>query len=135
MLANHNEKWLKDNTIYLTKFGSNAYGTATPESDLDVRGVALIPKSHILGILNNFDQAIFNEPIDLTVFGLTKFVKLAMEANPSVLEILFTDESNHIFVNDDGQKLLDIRELFLSKKARYTMGGYAYQQIKSLRLH
>lgn len=136
MLAGHNDKWLKDNTIYLTRFGSNAYGTATPTSDLDIRGVSIPPiKEYGLGLLKNFEQAIFSEPIDLTVFGITKFVKLAMENNPSVLEILFTDESDHIYKNEDGQKLLDIKDLFLSKKARYTMGGYAYQQIKRLKLH
>jgi len=136
MLAGHNEKWLKDKTIYLTRFGSNAYGTSTPESDLDVRGVCIAPiKEFRLGILNNCEQFIFSDPIDLTVFEITKFVKLCLNNNPSCLEILFTDESDHLFINDDGIKLLDIRELFLSKKARFTLGGYCFQQIKRLKLH
>ncbi len=61
MLEGHNEKWLNDNTIYLTKHGSQAYGTNTPTSDLDVRGVCIPPiKTHNLGLLNNFHQ-VFRE--------------------------------------------------------------------------
>lgn len=136
MLKNHNEKWLKDNTIYLTKHGSHCYGTATPTSDLDVRGVCIPPvKTYNFGILNNFEQVIFSEPIDLTVFGITKFVQLCLNANPNTLEILFTEEEDHLFINDDGRKLLDIRDSFLSKKLRYSLAGYAHSQLKRIKTH
>jgi hypothetical protein len=32
--------WLKSRTIFLCLSGSHAYGTATPESDVDLRGIA-----------------------------------------------------------------------------------------------
>jgi len=131
-----NLKWLEEKTIYLTKYGSNAYGTNTPSSDLDVRGVCVPPvREYSLGILDLFEQAIFSEPIDLTIFGLQKFVHLSLEANPNCLEILFTDPSDHLFVSSVGESLLSIRELFLSKKCRYTNAGYAHQQLKRIRGH
>src|SRR5690554_3239886 len=134
-ISKSNHKWLESNTIFLTVHGSHAYGTARPDSDLDIRGVCIPPKEYYLGILDNFEQAIFNEPVDLTIFGISKFIKLAMDANPNALEIIFTDESDHIFVSDIGKKMLDIRESFISKKARFTMAGYARSQLKRFHTH
>lgn len=131
-----NLKWLKTNTIYLTLHGSHAYGTARPDSDIDVRGICIPPiKQYNLGILDKFEQAEFKEPIDCVIFDLKKFVKLAIENNPNALEILFTEPEDHIFVSDIGKKLLDIRDLFLSKKIKYTMSGYAAAQIKRIERH
>lgn len=131
-----NLKWLKANTIYLTLHGSHAYGTARPDSDIDVRGVCIPPvKQYNLGLLDNFEQAQFDEPIDCVIFGITKFVKLALENNPNALEILFTESEDHIFTSDIGKKLLDIRDLFLSKKIKYTMSGYSRAQIIRIERH
>lgn len=51
--------WLNPRTILLTKHGSQAYGTSTPESDLDVKGVAVAPRECYLGFLRRFEQAEF----------------------------------------------------------------------------
>ena|GEM_PF-6700311 len=37
-------KHLKNNLIFLTFGGSHAYGTSTPESDVDIRGCAFNPR-------------------------------------------------------------------------------------------
>jgi len=39
---------LKDNIILLTTGGSVAYGTNTPESDLDIKGIALNLRKELL---------------------------------------------------------------------------------------
>lgn len=130
-----NLKFLKPNLIFATLYGSRAYGTHRPDSDIDVRGIVLEPKEVLLGVIENFEQAIFNEPLDCTFFGFRKFIRLAIENNPNILEIIFTDPSDHIFKNNFGQSLLDIRESFLSKKCRYSLGGYGFQQLKRLKIH
>ena len=42
------EKQLGDNIIFLVVAGSHAYGLSTPDSDVDVRGVALETPEHFL---------------------------------------------------------------------------------------
>ena len=76
---------LKNNIIYLTIHGSLAYGTATPESDLDIRGIFIPPKKYFLGALDRCEQAEFKEPHDIVIFELRKFVHLALDNNPNVI--------------------------------------------------
>lgn len=127
--------WLDQNTIFLTKHGSHAYGTSTPTSDLDLRGVCVQPESYYLGFLNQFDQSVNNKPQDITVFGLRKFFELATKGNPNALEILFTDPSDHLKMTEEGEMLLSCREAFLSKKLKHTLSGYAHAQIKRIKTH
>lgn len=129
-----NLDWLKDRTIYMSVHGSMAYGTNLPTSDVDIRGVCVAPKEYYLGYDKNFEQAIQNNP-DITIFELRKFIKLASNCNPNVLEVLYTDESDHLIKSHLGQKLLYIRDLFISKKAKATFQGYACAQMKRIELH
>ena len=46
---------LKDHIIYLVASGSYGYGTNVGTSDIDLRGVVVESKKHILG-LDNFEQ-------------------------------------------------------------------------------
>jgi len=129
-----NLTWLPSSTIYLTVHGSHAYGTNTPESDLDVRGVCIAPKEYHLGFKNVFEQAEQHEP-DLTVFELRKFLRLAAECNPNVIEVLFTDDSDRLQVTPAGEILLANRDIFLSRKAKHTFSGYAISQLRRINLH
>jgi len=38
--------WLRDSVIFLTEYGSHAYGMVTTSSDLDVRGICIPPKEY-----------------------------------------------------------------------------------------
>ena len=129
-----NLEWLRERTIYLTQHGSRCYGTSTPASDLDVRGIAIAPKEYYLGMTNNFEQATSKEP-DLVIFELRKFLKLASECNPNALEIIFTDNQDHFYVSRIGKLLLDNRDLFLSKRVKFTFQGYANAQMKRILTH
>ena len=127
--------WLTKNTIYLTKHGSHAYGTATPLSDMDIRGIVVLPKKYYLGILDSFEQYQSMDPYDLTVFDIRKFCKLAMDANPNALEIIFTDFSDQIYRSPIFDKLFYIRDKFLSKKCKYSMAGYSQSQLRRIKTH
>ena len=48
--------WLQARTILLTRSGSHAYGLATDESDLDVRGVAIAPLPYYVGFSQRFER-------------------------------------------------------------------------------
>jgi hypothetical protein len=129
-----NLTWLPSHTIFLSLHGSHAYGTSTPESDLDVRGVCIAPREYYLGFTQAFEQAEQHEP-DLTIFDLRKFLRLAADANPNVIEVLFTDPSDHLRVTKLGERLLENRNLFLSKRVKSTFSGYAVSQLRRIQRH
>src|ERR1700723_3606349 len=130
-----NLSWLKDNTLFLTLHGSRAYGTNHANSDYDFKGLCVPPLEYYLGFTNNFEQAEFKKPNDLVIFEISKFFKLAADCNPSVIEILFTDPTDHIISKPIFKKILDVKYDFLSRKARHTFSGYAMSQLKRLQLH
>lgn len=127
--------WLLDNTMYLAVHGSHCYGLATDISDIDVRGIALRPQKDYLTNRNKFDQQEIKGEYDVAIFDLHKFVALAEKGNPNVLEILFVNEEHILHCNSFGKALVDNKELFLSKKIRHTLSGYAFAQLKRINNH
>ena len=87
--------------ILVTISGSWAYGTNKPDSDIDARGIFLDPVNSILG-LSNFEQHEIhdtNKELDIVMYGLRKFIKLALENNPNVIELLSPQERNIIYAS------------------------------------
>jgi uncharacterized protein len=137
-ISKSNLGWVSDRTIFLTRHGSHAYGTNTPTSDEDFKGVAIPPQKYFLGYLERFEQAEFRhqkDGLDCVVYDLRKFFKLAADCNPSIIEVLFTDPSDHIQVTKLGEQLLENKQLFVSKKAKHTFSGYAVSQLKKIKAH
>lgn len=126
---------VRKNTIYYARHGSHAYGTNIATSDEDFRGVAVAPKSHVIGFAHTFEQQETKGHEDSVIFDLRKFMSLAAECNPNIIEVLFVDDSDVLECTEAGRLLLDHRELFLSKKARFTFSGYATSQLKRIRTH
>jgi len=129
------ELFWETNLIYKVVAGSHAYGLDTPESDLDVRGVCIPPRRYLLG-LSPFEQWEHrDETGDVVIYALAKFVRLALACNPNIIELLYTDPRHVQFVNDFGQRLLEHRHLFLTKRARHTFAGYAISQLRRIERH
>jgi predicted nucleotidyltransferase len=132
-------KFPKENIIFLAETGSQLYGTATEDSDTDFVGVCVPPKDFCYG-LYNFDQlenrtnptnsGMMNnkEDVDETIYSITKYIRLLEKNNPNVLELLATPEDNIKYIDEFGQRLLDNKELFISKLIKNTFGGYARAQ-------
>jgi len=129
-----NLAWLPDRTIFLSRHGSWSYGTNIEGSDEDFRGVAIAPREYYLGSLHRFDQAESKDP-DLVIFCLRKFISLASQANPNVIEILFTDPSDHLIVTAAGRRLLESRGLFITRRVKHTFSGYAHSQLGRINRH
>jgi predicted nucleotidyltransferase len=128
-------EWIEDRTIYLARHGSHAYGTALPTSDHDLRGIAIPPRPYYLGWLHHFEQYEHKGEPDVVIFELRKFLSLAADCNPNVLEILFVAPEDQLKVTPVAERLLAEREIFLSKKARHTFSGYAISQLKRIETH
>jgi uncharacterized protein len=128
--------WLETGTILLVRHGSHAYGTNTPESDEDFKGVAVPPKPYFLGTMHRFEQAVLQAPDpDVVIYDIRKFINLAADCNPSIIEVLWTYESDHIVKTPLGQLLVNSRHNFLSKRIKFTFMGYAVAQLKRIKSH
>ena len=124
-------RFLGDNIILLAMGGSRAYGTNLPESDVDVRGVAINPSKQIFGLEGDFEQVVETNT-DTTIYSLNKMVKLLTSCNPNTIEILGCRPQDYLYIDKAGQLLLDNKRNFLSKKAIDTFGGYATAQYNRL---
>jgi hypothetical protein len=132
-----NLSWLKDGTILFSRHGSHAYGTNVPTSDQDFKGIAIPPKNYFFG-MDRFEQAEFKDipnNSEATIYDIRKFCKLAADCNPNIIEVLWSDPSDYIIMTQLGEELVNNRDMFLSKKARFTFAGYAHAQLKRIRLH
>ena len=126
---------LKQYSIYVTKHGSQAYGLATPTSDLDIKGVLVPPSEYYFSFLKKIEQIEEREPNDLVIFEIRKFFELAANCNPNIIEILNTAEDDVLYSTYEGERLRQIRDRFLSQKAKFTFSGYAYAQLKRIEGH
>ena len=121
---------LKGRLIFLTFGGSHAYGTSTPDSDVDIRGCAFNGRSDLIG-MGSFEQLV-DEKTDTTVYSFNKLIKLIIDCNPNTIEMLGCKREHYVFFNPVAGELLDNKRLFMSKKAVDSFGGYANQQLRRL---
>lgn len=132
--VNSDITWLKERTIFLVKSGSHCYGTNIETSDEDFRGIAIPPEEYFHGFVKNFEQFVKNDP-DLTIFDIRKFFKLASDANPNMLELLFVEPSDILHITSLGERLLSKRDAFISRACKERYLGYARSQLHRIKLH
>ncbi len=123
-------KRLGNRMILMGLGGSYAYGTNNENSDIDFRGVTLNLPSDLLG-LTEFEQY-EDVHTDTVIYSFNKMIKLLLECNPNIIELLGLDDSQYLIKTELGQILLDNRHLFLSKRAAKSFGGYAGAQLRRL---
>jgi predicted nucleotidyltransferase len=150
-------------TIVLGVGGSHAYGMARESSDVDLRGVCIVPRHIRDSVFKSFDQwtstsqegpwgdrsqsaldvleerlghdPMKNGPLDVVVYDIQKFTSLCAQNNPNVIELLYLEDGDVLFARDEYHKLRDNRHLFLSKKCKHTYTGYAQGQLKRIKGH
>ncbi len=121
---------LGDRIMLLGLSGSRGYGTNREDSDVDFRGVAKNLRSDLLG-LTDFEQ-FEDKATDTVIYSFNKIVNLLINCNPNTIEILGLDPDQYLICTELGQKLIDHRHLFLSKRAAYSFGHYADAQLRRL---
>jgi len=126
--------WVRGNTIHKIVAGSRLYGTARPDSDIDIRGVCLGPPETLLG-LSAFQQYQGDSEHDLTIYELRRFCSLALNANPNILDILMAPKSAWQILDPRWEIIYENRHAFLSQKVRHSFSGYAVSQLKRIQRH
>lgn len=111
--------------------GSTAYGLATPSSDIDRLGVYIEPLDQVLKVYYRVNKGTYvHKTPDRTCHELEKYLYLAMQGNPTVLELLWLDSYETTTVW--GEQLIALRHDLLSQRVRATYGGYALEQADRL---
>lgn len=132
--------------IFQAQVGSRVHGTSVGGDDRDEMGICIEPQDHVMGLWN-FDQYIFRtaqertgnanprseaDDLDLTVYGLRKFVRLASGGNPSILTLLYSPEDMIIFASPIGRGLLANHDMFHHRGAASRFLGYIEGQRKRM---
>ena len=109
--------------------GSQAYGLADAESDIDRRGIYL-PPADLHWSLYGVPEQLENDETQEAYWELQKFLVLALKANPNVLECLYTPLVEK--ATPLAEELLAMRSIFLSRLVYQTYNGYVLSQFKKM---
>jgi hypothetical protein len=120
---------LYQRVIFRCVIGSQAYGLADAESDVDRRGIYL-PTADLHWSLYGVPEQLENHQTQEAYWELQKFLVLALKANPNVLECLYTPLVEK--ATPLAEELLGMRGIFLSRLVYQTYNGYVLSQFKKM---
>ncbi|WP_287825955.1 nucleotidyltransferase domain-containing protein [Clostridium sp.] len=123
--------YLGNNIMLITLGGSYSYGLNNENSDLDIRGITANTKDEIL-TMNCKQKPYENKETDTTIYTLNQIINLLYNCNPNTIEILGCKDEHYLILNKYGKLLKDNANLFLSKRAIGSFGGYANSQLMRL---
>ena len=109
--------------------GSTAYNLNVAGSDVDKKGVFIMPQKQLYGFEQQ-DQ-IANATNDEVYFEIGRFLELLTKNNPNILELLNTPKE-HVLLRHPLMDLIKPED-FLSKLCLDTFAGYAQTQIRKAR--
>jgi predicted nucleotidyltransferase len=112
--------------------GSHAYGLAGPQSDVDERGIYIVPPDRYAG-LSAIPNQISDAKGDHVYYSLRRVVELIAESNPTLMEIIFTPPDCILACSSVLQPLFSAKSQLLSQALVRAKLGYAMGQIKKAR--
>ena len=118
--------------IYETVAGSHAYGTAHEGSDRDIRGVFALPAARYLE-LRDAPRQLADDRNNTIFYSLRRFIELASNANPSILELLYMPADCILRCQPAMQRIVQARGLFVTRRAYDSHVEYASAQIARAR--
>lgn len=123
---------LRHYVIYRVEAGSRAFGLATEGSDEDRRGVYLPPAELTWSLFKPPEQLAYAAAgVEEVYWELEKYLSLALQANPNILETLWTPRV--LYADEVGRELRALRDAFLSRHLFKTYSGYVLSQFRLMR--
>lgn len=142
---------------YEVVMGSVAYGVNSDDSDFDLYGFAIASKEdtfpHLRGEISGFDPCepqfqhfqqhhIFDSSAlggrgreyDLCIYSITKYFKLLTGNNPNIIDSLFVPQNCILHSTPIANLVRDNRKIFLHKGCWAKFKGYAYGQLKKIKI-
>lgn len=140
--------WLERRTVLRGVVGSTAHGLHVDDGvdDRDEMGVCVEPLSAMLGV-SEFEQVIYRTAaeregrhdapsragdLDLVVYSLRKWTRLALHGNPTVLLLLFLPSDLCTIRVATGAQLQELSHHFASREAGQRFLGYLTAQKQRL---
>lgn len=115
--------------VYRVMVGSRAFGLSNESSDEDRRGVYLPPADWHWSLSKPPEQVeFFTDGVEEVDWEIEKFVRLALQANPNILETLWSPAVLH--ADETGTELRALRGAFLSLHLYKTYSGYVLSQFR-----
>lgn len=112
--------------------GSTAYGLAREGSDVDRLGVFAVDTVKLHGLSTPSESSVTKDP-DITLHEARKWCRLALNCNPTVMELVWLPDDLYEVRTPLGEELISIRSAFLSaSRVRNAYLGYATQQFRRL---
>jgi len=132
LAAPESHEQFRSYVIYRFQVGSKAFGLSNESSDDDIRGIFLPPADKHWSLHEVPGQLELNDgQLDEVFWELEKFLRLALKANPNILETVWTPivlEASPI-----AQRVREMRNAFLSKHIYKTYSGYAISQFRRMK--
>lgn len=119
------------------QFGSHLYGTANENSDLDYKGIFMptkelillnrVPKSYSRNTKNNNRGKNTSDDIDIEIYSLHYFIKLACEGQTVALDMLHAPNAMIVTSSPVWDLIVENRDKFYTKNLKAFI-GYARRQ-------
>jgi hypothetical protein len=121
---------LRANVVLETTVGSRAWGLAEAHSDIDRRGMFVLPFPW-LARLGDAPEDLVSADGSSTYWEASKVIAQALRADPNTLEMLFVPSARATSVI--GEWFLHERDAFVSSRIYASFGQYALSQLKRLK--
>ncbi len=132
----------EENLILRGPVGSTVHGLANPGTDdRDEMGVCIEPAEYVIG-LRGFEHYVSRTQsegvpsgpgdLDLTIYGLRKFCRLALKGSPTVLLLFFVRGEHVLHRTETGRALQELAPAFLSRRTGRAFLGYLEAQRRGL---
>lgn len=122
------------NLFFETITGSVSRGTNIEGSDEDRKGIFMPHHENLYNLNDLQDTICIHEPEDREYHTLKKFMNLAgKKGNPTILEMLFTEDRFITYQHELMEILRSNNELFLTKQCYYSFHGYAKDQLMRIK--